>query len=530
MRHLLYLIWAACMLTSRQASAQVPVWKDVAPVFYKNCAECHRPGQIGQNYINVMGYTALTQSPYFYTIPASIQSRQMPPWPADPHYVRYLNERLLSANDIDLITDWINNGHPAGDTTQAPPPPDFPSGSVLGVPDLTLTMKVPYYIPGDGIDRYQVFVLPSNTTEDRQLRGLEFVAGNSAIVHHVFMYFCTDGSADSLDKLTPEYGYPSFGGAGEGANVTFVGLYGPGMAPRFYPTGSGLKFKAGTHIVIQVHYAPTSVPTSDQSSVNLFFADYEDFRPVKNKRVGENYIVEPVFFILKDHILTFHSEYVLDSTFSLFAIAPHMHLLGKEFKIWAVTPAGDSIPLNYVDRWNFNWQFLYQFNHFVILPQGTVIKAAATYDNTSNNPHNPSDPPKNVGYGESSYDEMFKYYMQLLFYRPGDEFVVFDTTWEPVVIGVDEITTAVSTPQLYDPYPNPASGTAMFSYFLPRTAPVRWYAYDVSGRLMQPLSSSSTMPAGMHRTRFDVSAWPSGIYFITMETEGRRLTKRLVRR
>ncbi|MCS6917707.1 MAG: T9SS type A sorting domain-containing protein, partial [Chitinophagales bacterium] len=333
-----------------------------------------------------------------------------------------------------------------------------------------------------------------------------------------------DGSADSLDQLTPEYGYPSFGGAGEGANVTFIGLYGPGMTPRFYPEGTGLKFKAGTHVVIQIHYAPTSVPAYDQSSVNLFFADYSDFRPVKNKRVGENYIVEPIFFIPKDLVVTFHSEYPIDSTFSLFSIAPHMHLYGKSFKIWAQTPSGDSIPLNYVDVWKFNWQFLYQFNHYVILPKGSVIKAEATYDNTTNNPFYNG---QNVSYGESSYDEMFKYYMQLVFYRPGDELVVFDTTWEPVPIGVDEIETAVSTPQLYDPYPNPASGQVAFSCFLPRSAEVRWYVYDLSGRLARPVESASWSP-GMHRKLVDISAWPKGTYLVTLEAENRRLSKRFV--
>ncbi|MCS6916072.1 MAG: hypothetical protein NZM08_00090, partial [Chitinophagales bacterium] len=218
--------------------ARAQEWKDVAPVFYQHCASCHRPGQIGETYLNAMGYTALTQSPYFYSIPQAIQTRTMPPWPADPSYVRYLNERLLAQQDIELISKWISNGHPAGDTTLAPPPPDFPSGSALGVPDLTLKMQVPYFIPGDNQDRYQVFVLPSNTLEDKQLKAVEFVAGNPAVVHHVFMYLCTDGSADSLDQLTPEYGYPSFGGAGEGANVTFIGLYGPGMTPRFYPEGT----------------------------------------------------------------------------------------------------------------------------------------------------------------------------------------------------------------------------------------------------------------------------------------------------
>ncbi len=518
----------ALLCAAYQLGAQTVTWKDVAPIFYEQCLVCHRPGQIGADYLIATNYTTLVNSPFFYSIPPAVQSRKMPPWPADPHYVRYLNERILSPDQIDKITKWFDEGTPKGDTTLAPSPPSFPEGSVLGIPDLTLTMSEPYFIPGDYVDRYMVFVLPSHTTEDKQLRAIEFVPGNPLVVHHVFLYFCTDNSADSLDQLTPEYGYPSFGGAGEGANVDFITLYGPGMAARYYPPGTGLKFKKGTKVVIQMHYAPTNTPQTDQSKVNLFFGNTLDFRPVKGKRVGENYIIEPVFFILKNHILTFHSQFVLDTTYSLFSIAPHMHLLGKEFKIFAKTPSGDSIPLNRVYPWNFNWQLLYEFNHFVILPKGTVIHAEATYDNTSNNPFNPSNPPKNVGYGESSFDEMFKYFMNLVVYEPGDELVVFDTTWQPVPIGVDEIDPPVQTPQLYDPIPNPAHNAFSIDYFLPERGQVRIFVYDAFGRLALPWQHHANLNAGFHKTVLSVTDLPSGLYFVTLDTGNKRLTKELV--
>ncbi len=188
-----------------------------------------------------------------------------------------------------------------------------------------------------------------------------FRAGNPKVVHHVFIYTCTDSSADLADALTPGYGYPSFGGAGEGVNADFITLYGPGLTPRFYPEGTGIKFKKGTAVVIQVHYAPTTTEQTDQSSLNIFYDTVPNIRYVKGKRVGENYITEPVFFIPHDHIVTFHSQYTVDTTFSMFSIAPHMHLLGKEFKIWAVTPNGDSIPLCHVPSWDFHWQLLYNF-------------------------------------------------------------------------------------------------------------------------------------------------------------------------
>jgi hypothetical protein len=267
----------------------------------------------------------------------------MPPWKADPNYTHFLGERILEQSEIDLITKWINDdGAPAGDTTLAPPSPVFVEGSQLGTPDVTLTMSDYYTVPGDLTDHYIVFVLPSGFTEEKLISAIEFRPGNATVVHHVFIYTCNDGSAAAMDATTPDYGYPSFGGAGEGVNVDFLGLYGPGLTPRFYPPGSGVKFKEGTDVVIQVHYAPIDHEELDKSSINLFFSKESEIRNVKPKRVGEQYILEPVFFIPKEKVLTFHEDYPIDTDFSIFAIAPHMHQIGKNFKIWAVTPTGDS--------------------------------------------------------------------------------------------------------------------------------------------------------------------------------------------
>lgn len=517
------------IVSEMNSTAQTVEWKDVAAIFYDNCATCHRPGEIGEDRLNAMGYYELTSSGYFYSIPTQISARTMPPWPADPNYQHFLDERILTQDQIDLVNKFVDQVandpyYDPGDLSEAPDPPQFVEGSQLGTPDTVVTMAEPFIIPGDNTDRYQVFVLHTNLTENREVQAIEFRPGNPKVVHHVFIYTCTDGSADSLDATTPEYGYASFGGAGDGVNVDFLTLHGPGLIPRFYPEGCGIKFKPGTAIVIQVHYAPSEVEQTDQSSVNIFYGDDIDFRAVKGKRVGEDYVMEPVFFIVKNKELTFHSEYPLDTTYSMFSIAPHMHLLGTKFKIWAVTPAQDSIPLCYINKWDFRWQMLYNFNNFVILPQGTIIKAEATYDNTVNNPNNPNNPPENVGYGESSFDEMFKYFMNLVVYEPGDEDVIFDTTWSPV--GIPPVEGIVMTPQLYAPFPNPANDQTIFHYYLPHSSSTtRIYVYDLSGKLAMPLIEEGSESSGFHRKTIYTDELHTGSYFFTLEADGKRVTK-----
>src|SRR4030095_1664493 len=110
----------------------------VASIFYNNCTACHRPGEIGIDYLNAMGYSALLNSPYFFSIPAQIQAKLMPPWKADPNYRHFLDERILTQEEIDLVSQWVTNGGPAGDTSLAPAPPVFAPGSQLGVPNLML--------------------------------------------------------------------------------------------------------------------------------------------------------------------------------------------------------------------------------------------------------------------------------------------------------------------------------------------------------------------------------------------------------
>ncbi len=514
-----------------KTNAQAVEWKDVAAIFYDNCAVCHRPGEIGDGIINAMGYTKLINSDYFGLIPSNIEKKLMPPWPVDPHYREFLDQRILTDDEINLISTWVNEDSAlrAGDTSLAPPPPYFTPGSQLGTPDNVLTMAQPFTVIGDGADHYQVFVLPTNDTSDQEIKAIEFRPGNSKIVHHAFIYTCDDNTCDSLDALTPEYGYPSFGGAGEGANVNFITLWGPGMNPRFYPEGAGLKFKAGTKVVIQIHYAPTYTDQTDQTSVNLFYGTDQSYRNVKGKRVGEDFLIEPVFFIVKNKILTFHQEYTLDTTYSMFSIAPHMHLLGKSFKIYAQTPEGDSIPLVYSDVWDFRWQLIYQFPMYQIMQKGTIIKTEATYDNTDNNPNNPNSPPANVGYGESSFTEMCKFFMNLLVYQPGDEDVIFDSTWHPIFSGVEPVVSGiVFTPQLYTPIPNPASDHTVINYYLPNHGNTRLSIYDLNGRLVMSPFEETSVVSGFHRKTIYTSEMIAGTYFCTLETDGKRITKSFI--
>jgi hypothetical protein len=504
----------------QKATAQE--WKDVAPIIYKNCSSCHREGEIGP--FPFMSYHDLINCPYLYNIPSYVNSGLMPPWKADPNYHHFLDERILSQGEKDLITNWVNAGAPPGDTSLAPPPPVFPTSSQIGTPDLVLTMSESHTLAGQGKDEYICFVLPTNLLQDKNVSAIEFRPGNGAAVHHVFMYLVEDSSAVYADQATPEYGYPSFGGAGPNVHANFLGLYAPGMIPRYFPAGGVMNFPAGSFFLIQVHYAPLTYVATDQSSVNLFFSTNPSPRTAKANKIGEGYILNTPFKIQANTIDTFYSQFPVTNDYSLFGIAPHQHLIGKSFKVYAVTQTEDTIPLIYIPDWDFHWQLLYSYPNLIHLTAGSVVNAVAVYDNTSNNPDNPYNPPQQITYGENSTDEMFKYLICTLPYEPGDEDIIIDSNYnsvnDPPIDGI------VTTPQFYGCYPNPASDEIAVSYFLPAAAEISLMIHDELGRVMMQKEISSS--GGIRKIDVEVNSFESGTYYVSLQVNGKLYTKPLI--
>ena len=59
-----------------------------------------------------------------------------------------------------------------------------------------------------------------------------------------------------------------------------------------------------------------------------------------------------------------------------------------------------------------------------MLPKGTTIDVQITYDNSADNPRNPSNPPRRVQWGEESFDEMGNVRFQLVTANKEDEAVL----------------------------------------------------------------------------------------------------------
>lgn len=107
-----------------------------------------------------------------------------------------------------------------------------------------------------------------------------------------------------------------------------------------------------------------------------------------------------------DDQFTIGESFTLPADMEIFGVTPHAHYIAKEFKAWAEVPGGAEIPLIWIKDWDFAWQDMYVYEEPVALPAGATIHARIRYDNSAENPRNPTAPPKRVFWGRGSTDEM----------------------------------------------------------------------------------------------------------------------------
>src|SRR5262245_18847087 len=85
--------------TASKAAPAATFAKDVAPVLYKHCITCHRPGEIAP--MSLITYEEAR--PWARAIKDNVVKGTMPPWHADPAHGTWANDRRLSAEEKDAI-------------------------------------------------------------------------------------------------------------------------------------------------------------------------------------------------------------------------------------------------------------------------------------------------------------------------------------------------------------------------------------------------------------------------------------------
>lgn len=418
--------------------------EDVAPIIFNNCTPCHHQG--GPAPFAMQSYHDVAKRAKM--VAYVTRTGYMPPWPADTDYRHFIGEKIISEKEKQIIQDWYQQGASAGDTTVLEKP--VISGRMeqhLGQPDLVVKMKDAFFIAGDNKDRFMIVKIPFEIDVDTNIRLIEFVADNKQLVHHVNAHLLTydkhkEGHLKQIDPVNSELhtdssafyalNIPHSDGTFPRINPS-VSNYLPGVETFLYPDGiGGQKVKKQSAILVKdFHYGPSPIDDWDNSYFNIYFDKEPPKRPLREFILGTQGVssVVPPLVIAPNQVKHFETEIRIAEDISLLTLNPHMHLIGKKFKAYAVPPVGDTIPLIKIDDWNFRWQYFYTFPKIVHLTEGTLIKVEALYDNTLNNMDNPFNPPQFITGKDGSMkttDEMLQLIVTYLPYQKGDENIILE--------------------------------------------------------------------------------------------------------
>ena len=379
---LLTALVAVPSLAAAEPQTEVTFTKDVAPIFYKRCAECHRPTMFAP--MSLLTYESAR--PWAKSIKQKITSRQMPPWGADPAFGTFKNDPRLSQNEIDTIVAWVDAGAPKGEAADLPPAPMFAEGWSIGTPDAVFTMDEEFEIPAIGEIPYKYFKVPTNLTEDKWIQAIEIHPGTRAHVHHVLAFTQPVGRP------------PNPGGALGPTNIGGVTPNKPGVV--FAPGVSRL-LRGNSDIVLQIHYTTNGTAATDRTVVGIVYAK----EPPTRLAVG-GMALNPRFVIPANdgnHEVT--ATRMIEKDTLLTSLTPHMHVRGKDMIYIAHYPDGTSETLLSVPKYDFNWQITYELATPKTIPAGTKMEVIAHYDNSAGNKSNP-DPSKDVRWGDQTWEEM----------------------------------------------------------------------------------------------------------------------------
>jgi tetratricopeptide (TPR) repeat protein len=395
--------------TDLASSKAVNYNRDVAPIIYRSCSTCHRPGEAAP--FSLLTYSEAKK--HARQIAEVTQSRSMPPWLPEPQKLKFADELRLSDAEIKLIQNWVKQGAVEGDAADLPPAPKFVEGWRLGKPDLVLTASKPLTLPPSGTDTYWNFIFQVPIQETRWVKAVEIRAGDKRYVHHANILVDREGSSRRRETE------PGAGFGGMEIRIesqvfdpdSHLLFWKPGTVPYVEPEGMALRLDKGTDLILNTHLQPSGKPEVIRPSIGLYFTPHPATKLPMLLQL-ENDVKLDIPAGQKDFLVT--DDFTLPIDVELMAIYPHAHYLGKDIQAFARLPDGTNEMLVHIPNWNLNWQAVYRYAEPVRLPKGTKVSLRYVYDNSEENPLNPSHPPVRVVGGNRSRDEMCHLWLQVL--------------------------------------------------------------------------------------------------------------------
>jgi len=353
---------------------------------------------------------------YARQIAVATGQRAMPPWLPDPGAVTFADQLRLSDRQIALLARWAEQGAPAGNLAQAPPPPKLAGGWQGGKPDLTLQAPPGYVVPAQGMDVYHNFIFEVPITSTHYVRAVEIHPGNPKVTHHANLLIDRTHSARRMQAR-----HPGPGAGFDGMDVEMESdvfepeghfiYWKPGIPIWVEPDDMTWRLSPGTDLVLNIHLRPSGTPVPIQPTIGLYFSDKKPIlKPMLLQLDRDDELNIPAGasdFQVAD-------DFKLPLALRVYAVYPHAHYLGKRLAAFATLPDRSRKWLLLIPHWDPAWQGIYRYQKPVFLPAGSVISMRYTYDNSEQNPRNPHHPPRRIAAGNMAMDEMAHLSLQVV--------------------------------------------------------------------------------------------------------------------
>ena len=376
--------------------------ENVAPIFVEQCQACHRENGIAP--WEMTDYRMLQA--FAPAIKEAIETKRMPPGQINPKYAEdIINHRTLSHIEMETIVAWIDAGAPVeGDIDPLTLTEYSTSEWVNGKPDMIIEVPA-QEIPavgtlGPNAIPYRYTSVDLGLTEDRWLRGSEFLPSEPTVMHHML----------NTVSIPGERNMNLLGTSGEGqGNMDYaqISAYVPGGTPDYYDANTGGLLRAGSIVNLQLHYTPDGTARTDKARIGLYFHD-EGVVP-EERMAGDCACIFPNTWTNippYDPNFVQEAEIVVKQDIMLHTFLPHMHFRGKSMKATAYYEDGTWEELIDIPKYDYAWQLSYTWREPKYIPKGTILHVEGAFDNSADNPMNP-DPSRSVPWGQMSEDEMF---------------------------------------------------------------------------------------------------------------------------
>ena len=313
---------------------------------------------------------------YARRIKTKVSDRLMPPWHIDKTVgiQAFKNDRSLSDREVETIVRWVDEGTPAGDPKDMPPPADLrPSDEwqfapLYGKPDLVHQVAVrtrwrpARRTSGSGPSS------ETGLTEPRWVRAIEIKpvgVNGRRTVHHVLttLQQQEDGITGLADSAHD--------------HQTSAGLFmewAVGKTGEIFPADAGKLMLPGSRIRWEIHMFAIGEEMKDNEVElgHLLLPEGRGAPAPDGAAHVQRRAPDRALDIPPNKTAMTQNFYVMQAPARIENFQPHMHMRGKAMSMEAIYPDGRREVLSHVDKFQWNWHvnYVYADTHGAAAAQG----------------------------------------------------------------------------------------------------------------------------------------------------------------